>query len=88
MCVVLGGSHFEADSVKGAGAPVLRFLCPTCDALTQRREEEEMERLLHLSREMLAEGTGTEPLEQLVCGDEELVLAEYESDEEKGAAHG
>ncbi|XP_025785990.1 ATP-dependent DNA helicase DDX11 isoform X2 [Puma concolor] len=55
-------------------------------AKRMRREEEEMERLLHLSREMLAEGTGTEPLEQLVCGDEELVLAEYESDEEKGAA--
>ncbi|XP_040318707.1 ATP-dependent DNA helicase DDX11 isoform X3 [Herpailurus yagouaroundi] len=57
-------------------------------AKRMRREEEEMERLLHLSREMLAEGTGTEPLEQLVCGDEELVLAEYESDEEKGAARG
>ncbi|XP_019320423.2 ATP-dependent DNA helicase DDX11 isoform X2 [Panthera pardus] len=57
-------------------------------AKRMRREEEEMERLLHLSREMLAEGTGTEPLEQLECGDEELVLAEYESDEEKGAARG
>ncbi|XP_026929834.1 ATP-dependent DNA helicase DDX11 isoform X2 [Acinonyx jubatus] len=57
-------------------------------AKRMRREEEEMERLLHLSREMLAEGTGTEPLEQLVCGDEELVLAEYESDEEKRAARG
>uniref|UniRef100_A0A673UKX9 DEAD/H-box helicase 11 n=1 Tax=Suricata suricatta TaxID=37032 RepID=A0A673UKX9_SURSU len=57
-------------------------------AKRMRQEEEEMERLLHLSKEMLAEGTGTEPLEQLVCGEEELILAEYESDEEKGAAHG
>lgn len=88
MCVVPGGSHFEADSITGAGAPVLRFLSSTCNALPQRQEEEETERLLHLSKEMLAEGTGTEPLEQLVCGEEELILAEYESDEEKGAARG
>ncbi|XP_039092312.1 ATP-dependent DNA helicase DDX11 isoform X2 [Hyaena hyaena] len=57
-------------------------------AKRMRQEEEETERLLHLSKEMLAEGTGTEPLEQLVCGEEELILAEYESDEEKGAARG
>ncbi|XP_041591923.1 ATP-dependent DNA helicase DDX11 isoform X4 [Vulpes lagopus] len=53
-----------------------------------RQEEEEMERLLRLSREMLAAGTGAEPLEQLASGEEELVLAEYESDEEKGAPSG
>lgn len=53
-----------------------------------RQEEEEMERLLRLSREMLAAGTGAKPLEQLASGEEELVLAEYESDEEKGAPSG
>uniref|UniRef100_A0A8C4MEB1 DEAD/H-box helicase 11 n=1 Tax=Equus asinus asinus TaxID=83772 RepID=A0A8C4MEB1_EQUAS len=53
--------------------------------LTQ--EEEETERLLRLSREMLAGGPGAEQLEQLT-GEEELVLAEYESDEEKGTASG
>ncbi|XP_034500560.1 ATP-dependent DNA helicase DDX11 isoform X3 [Ailuropoda melanoleuca] len=53
-----------------------------------RQEEEEMERLLRLSREMVAAGAEAEPREQLACGEEELVLAEYESDEEKGAASG
>ncbi|XP_014649464.1 PREDICTED: probable ATP-dependent RNA helicase DDX11 isoform X2 [Ceratotherium simum simum] len=53
-----------------------------------RQEEEETERLLRLSREMLAAGTGAEQLEQLASGEEELVLAEYESDEEKGTASG
>ncbi|XP_033260113.1 ATP-dependent DNA helicase DDX11 isoform X3 [Orcinus orca] len=50
-----------------------------------RQEEEETERLLRLSREMLAAGTGPE---QLAWGEDELVLAEYESDEEKGSASG
>ncbi|XP_049738125.1 ATP-dependent DNA helicase DDX11 isoform X2 [Elephas maximus indicus] len=50
-----------------------------------RQEEEEMESLLRLSREMLAAGAETEQLES---GEEELVLAEYESDEEKRAASG
>lgn len=54
----------------------------------QRQEEDETERLLRLSREVLAAGTGAEPLEQLASGEEELVLSEYESDEEKGAANG
>ncbi|XP_006891440.1 PREDICTED: putative ATP-dependent RNA helicase DDX11-like protein 8-like [Elephantulus edwardii] len=49
-----------------------------------RQEEEEMESLLRLSREMLAAGAGAEQLES---GEEELVLAEYESDEEKRAAN-
>ncbi|XP_047596908.1 ATP-dependent DNA helicase DDX11 isoform X3 [Lutra lutra] len=53
-----------------------------------RQEEEEMERLLCLSREMLAAGAEAEPQEPLASGEEELVLAEYESDEEKGAARG
>ncbi|CAO2625665.1 ATP-dependent DNA helicase DDX11 [Lemmus lemmus] len=51
-----------------------------------KQEEEETETLLRLSREMLAAGTGPEQLEQLECGEEELVLAEYESDEERRAS--
>lgn len=50
---------------------------------TQKHEEEETEALLRLSREMLDAGTGPEQLEQLECGEEHLVLAEYESDEER-----
>uniref|UniRef100_A0A8C7ELB5 DEAD/H-box helicase 11 n=1 Tax=Neovison vison TaxID=452646 RepID=A0A8C7ELB5_NEOVI len=59
-----------------------------CAAKCVRQEEEEMERLLCLSREMLAAGAEAEPREPLASGEEELVLAEYESDEEKGAARG
>ncbi|XP_023390963.1 ATP-dependent DNA helicase DDX11 [Pteropus vampyrus] len=59
-----------------------------CNAPVQRQEEEETERLLRLSREVLAAGTGAELLEQLASGEEELVLSEYESDEEKGTANG
>uniref|UniRef100_A0A4W2GQJ1 DEAD/H-box helicase 11 n=1 Tax=Bos indicus x Bos taurus TaxID=30522 RepID=A0A4W2GQJ1_BOBOX len=54
-------------------------------AKRMRQEDEETERLLRLSSEMLA--TGTEP-EQVASGEEELVLAEYESDEEKGVPSG
>ncbi|KAM6167608.1 ATP-dependent DNA helicase DDX11 [Erethizon dorsatum] len=54
-------------------------------ARLRRQEEEETEALLRLSREMLAEGSGAEQLEP---GEEELVLAEYESDEERRAATG
>nr|XP_031526634.1 ATP-dependent DNA helicase DDX11 isoform X3 [Vicugna pacos] len=50
-----------------------------------RQEDEETERLLHLSREMLAAGMGSE---QLDSEEEELVLAEYESDEDRAAASG
>ncbi|XP_015998183.2 ATP-dependent DNA helicase DDX11 isoform X2 [Rousettus aegyptiacus] len=57
-------------------------------AKRERQEEEETERLLRLSREVLAAGTGAELLEQLASGEEELVLSEYESDEEKGTANG
>ncbi|XP_012634894.2 ATP-dependent DNA helicase DDX11 [Microcebus murinus] len=53
-----------------------------------RQEEEETENLLRLSREMLAAGTGAEQPEQLESGEEELVLAEYESDEERKTARG
>ncbi|XP_069338154.1 putative ATP-dependent DNA helicase DDX11-like protein 8 isoform X2 [Eulemur rufifrons] len=53
-----------------------------------KQEEEETESLLRLSREMLAAGTGAEQPEQLESGEEELVLAEYESDEERRTARG
>ncbi|XP_023562906.1 ATP-dependent DNA helicase DDX11 isoform X2 [Octodon degus] len=55
-------------------------------ARRRRQEEEETEALLRLSREVLSEGPGTEQLEQLEPGEEELVLAEYASDEERRAA--
>ncbi|XP_066864519.1 ATP-dependent DNA helicase DDX11 isoform X3 [Kogia breviceps] len=54
-------------------------------AKRKRQEDEEIERLLRLSREMLAAGTGPE---QLAWGEEDLVLAEYESDKEKSSASG
>ncbi|ERE83173.1 putative ATP-dependent RNA helicase DDX11-like protein [Cricetulus griseus] len=54
-----------------------------CAAKRTKQEEEETETLLRLSKEMLAEGTG---LEQLECGEEALLLAEYESDEESRAS--
>ncbi|XP_032500262.1 ATP-dependent DNA helicase DDX11 isoform X1 [Phocoena sinus] len=54
-------------------------------AKRMRQEDEETERLLRLSRAMLAAGTGPE---QLACGEDELVLAEYESDEERVSASG
>uniref|UniRef100_A0A8C2V5Z1 DEAD/H-box helicase 11 n=1 Tax=Chinchilla lanigera TaxID=34839 RepID=A0A8C2V5Z1_CHILA len=57
-------------------------------ARRRRQEEEETEALLRLSREMLAEGPGAEQLEQLEPGEEELVLAEYASDEERRATRG
>ncbi|ELK24533.1 Putative ATP-dependent RNA helicase DDX11-like protein 8 [Myotis davidii] len=57
-------------------------------AKRERQEEEETERLLRLSRDILAAGTEAEPLEQLASGEEELVLSEYESDEEKRAPNG
>lgn len=50
---------------------------------TQKQEEEEIETLLRLSKEMLTAGPEPEQLEQLECGEEHLVLAEYESDEER-----
>lgn len=44
----------------------------------QREEEDETMRLLQLSRQMLSGGDGMD----LEHGEEELVLAEYESDED------
>ncbi|XP_045425449.1 putative ATP-dependent RNA helicase DDX11-like protein 8 isoform X1 [Lemur catta] len=57
-------------------------------AAKRLRQEEDTESLLRLSREMLAAGTGAEQPEQLESGEEELVLAEYESDEERRTARG
>uniref|UniRef100_A0A8B9SIG4 ATP-dependent DNA helicase DDX11 n=1 Tax=Anas platyrhynchos TaxID=8839 RepID=A0A8B9SIG4_ANAPL len=51
-------------------------------------EEDETKRLLQLSKEALSEGAGAEVLEQLDHNEEELILAEYESDEEKKVASG
>lgn len=65
------------------------FFFSTCNIPVQRQEEEETECLLRLSREVLAAGTGAEWLDQLASGEEkELVLSDYESDEEKGTANG
>lgn len=54
----------------------------------QRSEEEETKRLLQLSKEVLSEGIGVDVLEQLDHNEEELILAEYESDEEKKMVSG
>ncbi|NWX41849.1 DDX11 helicase, partial [Steatornis caripensis] len=54
----------------------------------KRSEEEETKRLLQLSKEVLSEGAGMDVLEQLDHNEEELILAEYESDEEKKAVSG
>lgn len=54
----------------------------------QRSEEDETKRLLQLSKEILSEGAGAAVPEQLDHNEEELILAEYESDEEKRVASG
>lgn len=54
----------------------------------QRSEEDETKRLLQLSKEVLSEGAGVGGLEQLDHDEEELILAEYESDEEKKMVSG
>ena len=54
----------------------------------QRSEEDETKRLLQLSKEVLSEGAGVDVLEQLDHNEEELILAEYESDEEKKVVAG
>lgn len=54
----------------------------------QRSEEDETKRLLQLSKEVLSEGAGVDGLEQLDHDEEELILAEYESDEEKKTISG
>ncbi|KFZ56565.1 Putative ATP-dependent RNA helicase DDX11-like 8, partial [Podiceps cristatus] len=57
-------------------------------AKRKRSEEDETKRLLQLSKEVLSEGAGVDVLEQLDHSEEELILAEYESDEEKKMASG
>uniref|UniRef100_A0A8C3JU74 Helicase ATP-binding domain-containing protein n=1 Tax=Calidris pygmaea TaxID=425635 RepID=A0A8C3JU74_9CHAR len=57
-------------------------------AKRKRSEEDETKRLLQLSKEVLSEGTGLDVVEQLDHNEEELILAEYESDEEKKVVSG
>ncbi|XP_064011711.1 ATP-dependent DNA helicase DDX11 isoform X2 [Pogoniulus pusillus] len=57
-------------------------------AKRKRAEEDETTRLLQLSKELLSEGDGADVLEKLDHNDEELILAEYESDEEKKVVSG
>ncbi|XP_071624934.1 ATP-dependent DNA helicase DDX11 isoform X2 [Heliangelus exortis] len=57
-------------------------------AKRKRLEEDETNRLLQLSKELLSEGAGGDVLEQLDQNEEELLLAEYESDEEKKVVSG
>lgn len=54
----------------------------------QRSEEDETKRLLQLGKELFSEGAGADVLEQLDHSEEELILAEYESDEEKKVVSG
>ncbi|NXT85217.1 DDX11 helicase, partial [Zapornia atra] len=54
-------------------------------AKRKRSEEDETKRLLQLSKDILSEGAG---LEQLDHNEEDLILAEYESDEEKKVISG
>ncbi|XP_042324008.1 ATP-dependent DNA helicase DDX11 isoform X2 [Sceloporus undulatus] len=49
----------------------------------KRTEEKEMEQLLQLSRDILANPSDSSALEPLDQSEEDLILAEYESDEEK-----
>ncbi|XP_019371033.1 PREDICTED: ATP-dependent DNA helicase DDX11 isoform X2 [Gavialis gangeticus] len=51
-------------------------------------EDDETERLLQLSKEILSKEAGSDVLEQLDHSEEELILAEYESDEEKKVGAG
>ncbi|NWI51300.1 DDX11 helicase, partial [Calyptomena viridis] len=57
-------------------------------AKRKRSEEDETKRLLQLSKEGLSQGAGADVLEQLDHNEEELILAEYESDEEKRVVSG
>ncbi|NXD77918.1 DDX11 helicase, partial [Halcyon senegalensis] len=57
-------------------------------AKRKRSEEDETKCLLQLSKEILSEGAGVDVLEHLDHNEEELILAEYESDEEKKAVPG
>uniref|UniRef100_A0A8C2YH00 ATP-dependent DNA helicase DDX11 n=1 Tax=Coturnix japonica TaxID=93934 RepID=A0A8C2YH00_COTJA len=57
-------------------------------AKRKRSEEDETKHLLQLSKEILSEGAGEAVPEQLDHNEEELILAEYESDEEKKVTSG
>ncbi|NWQ63610.1 DDX11 helicase, partial [Neopipo cinnamomea] len=57
-------------------------------AKRKRSEEDETKRLLQLSKEALSQGAGVDVLDQLDHNEEELILAEYESDEEKKVVSG
>nr|XP_021390757.1 ATP-dependent DNA helicase DDX11 isoform X2 [Lonchura striata domestica] len=57
-------------------------------AKRKRCEEDEAKRLLQLSKEALSQGAGESALDQLDHSEEELILAEYESDDEKKMVSG
>ncbi|NXQ28444.1 DDX11 helicase, partial [Alaudala cheleensis] len=57
-------------------------------AKRKRCEEDDAKRLLQLSKEALSEGAGEGALDQLDHNEEELILAEYESDDEKKVVSG
>ncbi|NXU43716.1 DDX11 helicase, partial [Drymodes brunneopygia] len=57
-------------------------------AKRKRCEEDEAKRLLQLSKEALSQGAGEGVLDQLDLNEEELILAEYESDDEKKVVSG
>ncbi|NXF17795.1 DDX11 helicase, partial [Rhodinocichla rosea] len=57
-------------------------------AKRKRCEEDEAKRLLQLSKEALSQGAGEDALDQLDHNEEELILAEYESDDEKKVVSG
>ncbi|NWW38755.1 DDX11 helicase, partial [Panurus biarmicus] len=57
-------------------------------AKRKRCEEDEVKRLLQLSKEALSQGAGEGALDQLDHNEEELILAEYESDDEKKVVSG
>ncbi|NXM79598.1 DDX11 helicase, partial [Oenanthe oenanthe] len=57
-------------------------------AKRKRCEEDEAKRLLQLSKEALSQGAGEGVLDQLDHNEEELILAEYESDDEKKVVSG
>ncbi|XP_032602301.3 ATP-dependent DNA helicase DDX11 isoform X3 [Taeniopygia guttata] len=57
-------------------------------AKRKRCEEDEARRLLQLSKEALSQGAGESALDQLDHNEEELILAEYESDDEKKMVSG
>lgn len=54
----------------------------------QRCEEDEAKHLLQLSKEALSQAAGEDALDQLDHNEEELILAEYESDDEKKVVSG